>query len=87
MPTPILNRALVLLIGLSLVTTVFAGVLPEAGPVFVLTVLVLSGLKSRVILSDYLGLRTAPSFRGGFTAFLVAFLGLAALIYALPMAM
>ena len=43
MPTPILNRALILLIGLSLVTTVFAGVLPEAGPVFVLTVLVLSG--------------------------------------------
>ncbi|MCK0143929.1 hypothetical protein [Aliiroseovarius sp. F20344] len=87
MTTTILTRALVLLIGFSLVTTVFAGVLPEAGPVFVLTILVLSGLKSRVILSDYLGLRNAPSFRGGFTAFLIGFLGLVALLYALPMAM
>ncbi len=40
-----------------------------------------------MILSDYLGLREAPSFRGGFTAFLIGFLGLAALIYAVPMAM
>lgn len=87
MTTAILTRALVLLVGLSLITTVFAGVLPEAGPVFVLTVLLLSGLKARVILLDYLGLRDAPSFRGGFTAFLIGFLGVAALIYALPMAM
>ncbi|SPF76095.1 hypothetical protein ALP8811_01095 [Aliiroseovarius pelagivivens] len=87
MTTSILTRALILLISLSFVTTVFAGVLPEAGPVFVLTVLVLSGLKARVILSDYLGLRAAPSFQGGFTAFLVGFLGVAALIYALPLAM
>lgn len=87
MPNAVLTRALVLLITLSMATTVFAGVLPEAGPVFVLTVLVLSGLKSFVILSDYLGLRTAPSFRGGFTAFLIGFLGLAALLYALPFAM
>lgn len=87
MTTTILTRALVLLVGLSLITTVFAGVLPDAGPVFVLTVLLLSGLKARVILSDYLGLREAPSFQGGFTAFLIGFLGLAALIYALPLAM
>lgn len=86
MTTAILTRALALLIGLSLVTTLFAGVLPDAGPVFVLTVLALSGLKARVILSDYLGLRDAPNFRGGFTAFLIGFLGLAALLYALPLA-
>lgn len=87
MTTHILTRAAILLVSLSLATTVFAGVLPEAGSGFVLTVLALSGLKARVILSDYLGLREAPSFQGGFTAFLIGFLGLAALIYALPMAM
>ncbi len=87
MSNTILTRALVLLIALSMATTAFAGVLPDAGAVFVLTVLVLSGLKSFVILSDYLGLRQAPTFRGGFTAFLVGFLGLAALLYALPFAM
>lgn len=87
MSNSILTRALVLLIAFSMATTVFAGILPEAGPIFVLTVLVLSGLKSYVILSDYLGLRMAPSFRGGFTAFLVGFLGLAALLYALPFGM
>ena len=87
MSNAVLTRALIMLIGFSMVTTIFAGVLPEAGPVFVLTVLVLSGLKSFVILSDYLGLRAAPSFRGGFTAFLIGFLGLAALLYALPFAM
>ncbi|GHF06277.1 hypothetical protein GCM10016455_29310 [Aliiroseovarius zhejiangensis] len=87
MSNTILTRALVLLIALSMATTAFAGVLPDAGEVFVLTVLVLSGLKSFVILSDYLGLRQAPTFRGGFTAFLVGFLGLAALLYALPFAM
>ena len=87
MSNAVLTRALVLLITLSMATTVFAGVLPDAGPIFVLTVLILSGLKSFVILSDYLGLRAAPTFRGGFTAFLIGFLGLAALLYALPFAM
>ena len=87
MSNAVLTRALIMLIGLSMATTIFAGALPEAGAVFVLTVLVLSGLKSFVILSDYLGLRTAPSFRAGFTAFLIGFLGLAALLYALPFGM
>ncbi|WP_432448454.1 hypothetical protein [Aliiroseovarius marinus] len=87
MTATILTRALALLVALSLMTTIFAGVLPEAGPVFVMTVLLLSGLKSRVILTDYLGLRAAPTFRAGFTAFLIGFLGLAALLYALPLAM
>lgn len=85
--TSILSRAWVVLVALSLVTTVFAGVLPEAGAGFVVTVLVLSGLKSRVILSDYLGLRGAPTFKRGFTMILVAFLGLTLLLYALPFAM
>lgn len=87
MTTTTLTRALAVLVTLSLLTTIFAGVLPEAGPVFVLTVLSLSGLKSRVILTDYLGLRAAPTFRAGFTGFLSGFLGLAALLYALPFAM
>ena len=87
MSNALLTRAFFLLIGLSVATTFLAGVLPEAGPVFVLSVLVLSGLKSFVILSDYLGLRVARAVRGGFTAFLVGFLGLAALIYAMPLAM
>jgi len=87
MPVSILNRALVLLVGYSLITTLFAGVLPHAGPVFVLTILALAGLKARIILSDYLELRSAPTFRRGFNAFVMGFLALAALIYALPFAM
>ncbi len=85
--TAILTRAWLILIALSMATTVFAGVLPEAGAGFVVTVLVLAGVKSRVILSDYLGLRTAPTFRRGFGMILVGFLSLAMLLYALPFAM
>ncbi|WP_299421523.1 cytochrome C oxidase subunit IV family protein [uncultured Shimia sp.] len=83
----ILTRAWLLLIALSFATTVFAGVLPEAGPVFVTSVLFLAGLKSRIILSDYLGLRDAPTFKRGFTMILIGFLGLALLLYALPFGM
>lgn len=85
MNTQILTRALALLIALSFVTTTLAKILPDAGPVFALTVLALSGMKSRVILKDYLGLRNAPLIQRGFTQFLTAFLGLAALLYALPL--
>ncbi|WP_289042362.1 hypothetical protein [uncultured Aliiroseovarius sp.] len=87
MSNAVLTRAFALLIAFSIATTFLAGAMPDAGPVFVLTVLVLSGLKSFVILSDYLGLRVARPIRGGFTAFLVGFLGLAAFIYAVPFAM
>ncbi len=83
----VLTRAWLLLIALSFATTVFAGVLPEAGPVFVTSVLFLAGLKSRIILSDYLGLRGAPTFQRGFTMILIGFLGLALLLYALPLGM
>ncbi len=85
--TAILTRAWLLLMALSFATTVFAGVLPEAGPIFVTSVLFLAGLKSRIILSDYLGLRDAPTFQRGFTMILVGFLGLALLLYALPFGM
>ncbi|WP_294229390.1 cytochrome C oxidase subunit IV family protein [uncultured Shimia sp.] len=83
----VLTRAWLLLIAFSFATTVFAGVLPEAGPIFVAAVLALAGVKSRLILSDYLGLRNAPTFQRGFTLILVGFLSLAMLLYALPSAM
>ncbi len=85
--TTVLTRAWLLLIALSMTTTVFAGVLPEAGPVFVTTVLLLAGLKARVILADYLGLRAAPVFQRGFTLMLAGFIGLSLLLYALPFGM
>lgn len=76
-----LTRAFILLIALSLATTVVTHWATGAGPLFVVAVLLLSGLKARVILLDYLGLRNAPSFRGGFVTFLVAFLVLAFGLY------
>ncbi|SMP07056.1 cytochrome C oxidase subunit IV family protein [Shimia sagamensis] len=85
--TAILTRAWLFLIVFSMATTVLTGVLPEAGPIFVAAVLVLAGVKSRLILSDYLGLRNAPTFQRGFTLVLVGFLSLAMLLYALPSAM
>lgn len=84
MMTKDLTRALLLLITFSLVTTLFAGFLPESGPVFVVSVLLLALLKGRVILLDYLGLRQAPSFRRGFVMALVAFTLLALGLYAVP---
>ncbi len=78
-----LTRALLTLLGLSLLTTLLADRVPGAGPMFVGSVLILSGLKARVILMQYLGLAQAPSFKGGFTAFLVAFLALAFAFYSI----
>ena len=69
MQTMTLTRALILLVILSLATTILTHWVPSAGPYFVAAVLVLSGLKARVILLDYLGLRLAPNFRGGHSAF------------------
>lgn len=77
MQTGPLTRALITLVILSLATTFLAGQMPDAGPVFVAAVLILSGLKARVILLNYLGLAQAPSFHRGFTAFLIVFLLLA----------
>jgi len=78
-----LTRAFLTLVGLSVATTLLAERVPGAGYLFVAAVLILSGLKGRIILTHYLGLAQAPSFKGGFTAFLVAFIGLAFALYAI----
>lgn len=69
-----LTRAFVILLSLSVGTAVLTDIRPQAGTVFVAVVLILSGVKARIILTEYLGLRHAPEFRRGFTAFLIAFL-------------
>ena len=78
-----LTTAWIFLLILSAATALLADGRAMAGAAFVAAILALSGLKARVILLDYLGLRAAPGFRGGFTAFLVAFLSLAFALYAL----
>lgn len=75
-----LGKTWVILVALSVGTTVLTKTMP-AGPVFVALVLGLSGLKARAILLDYLDLRHAPAFRGGFAAFLIGFLALAFGLY------
>ncbi len=74
MENVILNRAFIVLLALSVGTAILTDIHPQAGTIFVVVVLLLSGLKARIILTEYLGLRAAPEFRRGFTAFLVAFL-------------
>lgn len=69
-----LNRAFIVLLALSIGTAVLTDIRPQAGTAFVVVVLILSGIKARIILTEYLGLRAAPEFRRGFTAFLIAFL-------------
>lgn len=76
-----LNRAFLTLLGLSVLTVVLTEIRPQAGMGFVALVLLLSGLKARVILVDYLGLRQAPAWKRGFNAFLIAFLLLAYGLY------
>lgn len=78
-----LTQAFLILTVLSVVTTFLAERVPGAGYLFVAAVLVLSGLKGRVILTHYLGLALAPSFRRGFTAFLTGFVALAFGLYAI----
>ncbi|WP_424943588.1 cytochrome C oxidase subunit IV family protein [Aliiroseovarius crassostreae] len=69
-----LTRAFLTLIALSVTTTVLTELRPQAGMGFVALVLILAGLKARVILMDYLDLRSAPKWQRGFNAFLVVFL-------------
>ena len=66
-----LTIAWITLVGLSLIAAaVSAGLSPRlAGPV----ILLLAVLKSRVILSDYLGLAAAPAIRRGFNLALSLF--------------
>ena len=74
MENVILNRAFIVLLALSVGTAILTDIRPQAGTIFVVVVLMLAGLKARIILTEYLGLRAAPEFRRGFTAFLIAFL-------------
>ncbi|UWP88981.1 cytochrome C oxidase subunit IV family protein [Aliiroseovarius crassostreae] len=69
-----LNRAYLILLGLSVLTVLLTEIRPQAGMGFVAMVLALSGLKARIILLDYLGLRGAGSWQRGFNAFLILFL-------------
>ncbi|MDA5092947.1 cytochrome C oxidase subunit IV family protein [Aliiroseovarius sp. KMU-50] len=69
-----LTRAFLTLLALSIGTTLLTELRPQAGMGFVALVLLLAGLKARVILMDYLGLRLAPMWQRGFNAFLVVFL-------------
>ena len=82
-----LNRAFAILIGLSICTTLLADLVPRAGIVYVATVLVLSMVKARVILSQYLGLAQAPTFRRGFNAIVTIFVLAAFGLYLLPLAL
>ena len=74
MENVILNRAFIVLLALSIGTAILTDIRPQAGTIFVVVVLILAGLKARMILTEYLGLRAAPEFRRGFSAFLIAFL-------------
>ena len=74
MENVILNRAFIVLLALSVGTAILTDIRPQAGTIFVVVVLMLAGLKARIILTEYLGLRAAPECRRGFTAFLIAFL-------------
>ncbi len=60
-----ITRAWALLLALSAASTALAAS-GATGAAFVLSVLALSGLKARVILIDYLGLRAAPAWAHGF---------------------
>jgi hypothetical protein len=60
-----ITRAWTLLLALSAASTALAAS-GATGAAFVLCVLALSGLKARVILIDYLGLRAAPAWARGF---------------------
>lgn len=80
-----LTRAWIWLMALSLGATVLAlsqhALPPVAARPVGLAILLISGLKAAIILSDYLELRTAPAIRRGFRAGLVFFLLAAAGLY------
>ena len=81
---PPLTRAYATLIGVSLCTTVLAKLADDSGPVLVATVLALSGWKARLILNDYLKLRTSRFWRRGLNAIVSMFLILSFGIYLVP---
>lgn len=77
------TRAWIILILLSVTTTLLAERADQMGLLLAGVVLLLSGLKARIILLDYLELRHAPSFRAGFVGFLIAFGVIAFGLYAI----
>ena len=74
------TRAWLLLLALSAGSTL-AAAKAGAGPAIALGVLALAGLKARIILADYLGLRAAPGWQRGFdlglSLLILTFAGLA----------
>ncbi len=78
-------RSWALLLLLSLATTgltIFGPSSPSAAAVAG-ALLVISGLKARIILADYLELRHSAFWMRGFTAFIGVFLIIAFILYAL----
>lgn len=69
-----LTKALIMLIGLSVVTTLLAVQAPARLSWVAFMVLFLSGLKARIILNSYLGLGASQFWRRGFTGFIGLFL-------------
>ncbi|MEP5009326.1 cytochrome C oxidase subunit IV family protein [Roseobacter sp.] len=71
MTAHILTRAWILLVGLSLIAAAVSLGLPTrlAAP----AILLLALLKARIILSDYLDLKSAPPWQRGFTLTLTLF--------------
>lgn len=80
-----LLRAWIWLIALSLLATALAlgqhALPPVAAKPAGLAILLISGVKAEIILSDYLDLRAAPQILRGFRAGLGAFLAVAAALY------
>lgn len=83
-----LARALVLLIGLGVGTTVIAVLRESWGPVWpaaAASLLVLAGLKAEIILARYLALRVAPAWLRGFRAALVLLLAILYALWLIPL--
>ncbi|MCP5075871.1 MAG: nitric oxide reductase F protein [Rhodobacteraceae bacterium] len=79
-----LFRALLVLWAISLGTALLTRLAPEISPVLVAALLVLAGMKARIILNDYLELRSSGFWRRGFNGLVAVFLVLAFGIYLVP---
>jgi hypothetical protein len=82
--TDALARALAALIALSLATTALTAVASAVPLAAGAGALVLAGLKADLILTRYLGLADAPTWRRGFRAALVLLLGALAALWLVP---
>ncbi|WP_243405111.1 cytochrome C oxidase subunit IV family protein [Pelagivirga sediminicola] len=81
-----LTRAWLALLGLSVLSTVAAAAISAGFDARVAGVIVmaLALMKARLILSQYLGLADAPSWRRGFNAALIVFVLIALGLYLIP---